>query len=76
MDSDGRVLRLDSLSKFICPGSRIGWIAGPSDFIAKYLLLQEITGQFPSGISQSAFNGLMKHWGRNGLNDHVKKVII
>lgn len=74
MDTDGRVLRLDSLSKFIAPGSRIGWVCGPSDFIGKYLLLQEVTAQFPSGISQSVFNGLVKHWGRDGLNNHVKKV--
>jgi aromatic amino acid aminotransferase I len=74
MDTDGRVLRLDSLSKFISPGSRIGWVVGPWDFIAKYLLLQEVTAQFPSGISQSVFHGLMQHWGREGLNHHVKKV--
>ena len=45
MDIDGRVLRLDSLSKFIAPGMRLGWIAGPSDFVAKYLLFQEMTSQ-------------------------------
>lgn len=74
MDTDGRVLRFDSLSKFISPGTRVGWVSGPSDFIAKFLLLQEVTVQFPSSFSQTVFHGLMKYWGRDGLNEHVKKV--
>lgn len=45
MDTDGRVLRFDSLSKFIAPGMRMGWISGPSAFIEKYMLLQESTSQ-------------------------------
>jgi aspartate/methionine/tyrosine aminotransferase len=45
MDIDGRVIRLDSLSKIIAPGMRLGWITGPSEFIEKFLLLQEATSQ-------------------------------
>lgn len=45
MDTDGRVLRLDSLSKLVAPGMRMGWISGPSQFIEKYMLLQECTSQ-------------------------------
>jgi hypothetical protein len=52
MDTDGRVIRLDSLSKFVAPGVRIGWIAGAPQFTEKYQLLQEMTSQFPSSVSQ------------------------
>ena len=74
LDVDGRVLRLDSLSKFMAPGMRIGWLSGPEEFVSKYLLLQEISSQFPSGFSQSVFNGLVRHWGRNRLHQHAQKV--
>ncbi len=47
LDEDGRVLRLDSLSKFMAPGMRVGWITAPEDFISKYQLLQEISSQVP-----------------------------
>lgn len=29
MDVDGRVLRLDSMSKILSSGMRIGWVTGP-----------------------------------------------
>lgn len=45
MDTDGRVIRLDSLSKLVAPGMRMGWVSGPSAFIEKYMLLQESTAQ-------------------------------
>ncbi len=40
-----RVLRLDSLSKFMAPGMRIGWLTAPEEFVSKYQLLQEISSQ-------------------------------
>lgn len=60
MDTDGRVLRLDSLSKLVAPGMRMGWISGPSQFIEKYMLLQECTAQVshffqPRATSMSGF---------------------
>lgn len=45
MDTDGRVIRFDSLSKFIAPGARIGWVSAHPDFVQKYILLQEVTTQ-------------------------------
>lgn len=63
MDTDGRVLRLDSLSKTMAPGLRLGWITAPSDFLDKYQLLQEISSQFPSGFSQSVLYGLVNQYG-------------
>lgn len=33
MDMDGRVLRLDSMSKILSSGMRIGWVTGPSELI-------------------------------------------
>merc|ERR1712048_820553 len=36
LDGDGRVLRLDSFSKFLAPGFRLGWVTGPQPLIDKY----------------------------------------
>ena len=74
LDTDGRVLRFDSLSKVISPGMRLGWISGPSDFIEKYVLLQEVTAQFPCGVSQSVFLGLVKSWGDVNMHSHFQSV--
>ena len=75
LDNDGRVIRYDSLSKFMCPGFRIGWITskdGP--FIEKYQLLQEISTQFPSGLSQSVFLAISQQWGDSKLHSHLQQV--
>ncbi|KAJ1409389.1 pyridoxal phosphate-dependent transferase [Ochromonadaceae sp. CCMP2298] len=74
MDVDGRVIRIDTVSKIISPGMRLGWVSGPPDFIAKFVLLQGQSNQFPSSIAQSIFLGLVQHWGRDGLNAHIRQL--
>ena len=53
---------------------RVGWVTGPEDFIAKYVLLQSQTVNFPSSFAQSAMLGLVKHWGEEGLHTHLQNV--
>ena len=36
LDTEGRVLRLDSFSKVLAPGFRIGWVTGPPALIKAY----------------------------------------
>ena len=36
IDSDGRVLRLDSFSKLLAPGFRLGWVSGASSLVEAY----------------------------------------
>lgn len=74
MDTDGRVIRIDTVSKILSPGMRLGWVTGPEDFIAKYVLLQSQTANFPSSFSQSVMLGLVKHWGEEGLHSHLQNV--
>lgn len=74
MDVDGRVIRFDSLSKFISPGFRLGWIScSDSAFISKYQLLQEISTQFPSGLCQSTFLAMVRSWGDDQFHRHIQK---
>lgn len=41
LDLDGRVVRLDSFSKFIAPGSRCGWITGPKELVTTIMVKAE-----------------------------------
>ncbi|RMZ90139.1 hypothetical protein DV736_g2644, partial [Chaetothyriales sp. CBS 134916] len=58
-DTDGRVLRLDTFSKTIAPGCRLGWITAQPDLIDKILLITETSTQQPSGFVQSLVAELM-----------------
>jgi aromatic amino acid aminotransferase I / 2-aminoadipate transaminase len=68
LDVDGRVIRLDSLSKVLAPGIRLGFITASAQLIERLLRYIEVTSQAPSGFSQSiAFQLLSQHWGHEGF---------
>lgn len=68
LDTDGRVLRLDSLSKTLAPGSRLGWVTGAQQVIEKFIRQHETSSQHPSGFSQViVYNLLNHHWGHLGF---------
>ncbi|KAI0515298.1 aromatic amino acid aminotransferase-like protein [Xylaria bambusicola] len=67
IDIDGRVLRMDSFSKVIIPGSRMGWITASEQVIERYIRLQECVAQGPSGLSQVLLYKLLDEtWGHDG----------
>ena len=68
MDVDGRVLRFDSFSKTIAPGTRCGWITGPSQIVERILRHTEVTTQAPAGFSQIIlYNMIALDWGHEGF---------
>lgn len=69
IDTEGRVLRLDSLSKVLAPGTRLGWVVGSKAILEAYLRLQEMTIQAPGGFSQSIISGTLNRWGQDGYLD-------
>jgi aromatic amino acid aminotransferase I len=69
LDTDGRVIRLDSYSKVLAPGSRLGWIVTQSSLAERYLRQHEVTIQVASGFAQSIVNGLLQRWGQEGYID-------
>ena len=40
-DREGRVISFGSFSKILCPGLRIGWVAGEREIIGKYVLVKQ-----------------------------------
>ncbi|KAJ5700883.1 Aromatic amino acid aminotransferase [Penicillium malachiteum] len=70
LDVDGRVCRLESFSKVVSPGSRVGWIVASEQIIERFLRNFEVSSQHPSGISQIALYKLLdEHWGHTGYLD-------
>ncbi|KAK3942702.1 PLP-dependent transferase [Diplogelasinospora grovesii] len=67
MDVDGRVMRMDSFSKVVVPGSRLGWITASEQIIERYLRHAEVCNQGPSGFSQIILYKLLdEKWGHEG----------
>ncbi|KAL1963130.1 hypothetical protein VTN77DRAFT_8673 [Rasamsonia byssochlamydoides] len=70
IDVDGRVLRLESFSKVISPGSRTGWIVGSEQIVERFIRHFECSTQNPSGISQIVLYKLLdEQWGHAGYLD-------
>ena len=66
LDVEGRVVRLDSFSKVLAPGLRLGWIVGQKDLLERYVRLHEVSVQNPSGFSEALANALLRKWGHSG----------
>lgn len=52
-DYDGRVIRLDTFSKTVAPGCRLGWITTQPAIVERILRITETSTQQPSGFVQS-----------------------
>ncbi|KAF1962420.1 PLP-dependent transferase [Byssothecium circinans] len=53
LDYQGRVVRLDTFSKTMAPGCRLGWITAQPALVERLLRLTESSTQQPSGFVQS-----------------------
>lgn len=66
LDTEGRVIRLDTFSKTISPGSRLGHFTACPLFIERLLRATEVTTQAPSGFSQAITLELLRTWTKEG----------
>jgi len=53
IDTDGRVIRLDTFSKIVAPGCRLGWLSAQPAFVERILRITETSTAQPSGLVQS-----------------------
>jgi DNA-binding transcriptional MocR family regulator len=74
MDVDQRVIRVDTFSKFLAPGLRLGWVTARSDVIDKltYAIHAHTVG--PCGFSQAVVSGALTAWGDAGLDAHLRRI--
>ncbi len=59
IDVDGRVVRLDTFSKTVAPGCRLGWITAQPALIERFNRINETGTQQPSGFVQSLVSELV-----------------
>ncbi|KAI8918078.1 pyridoxal phosphate-dependent transferase [Entophlyctis helioformis] len=74
MDTEGRVLRFDSLSKVLSGGARVGWVSGPHELVYRIVLHGMSSNVHPSGISQALMFAVLERWGIDGFLAHSKQV--
>jgi aromatic amino acid aminotransferase I / 2-aminoadipate transaminase len=68
LDRHARTIRLDSTSKILAPGLRIGWVTAHQTIIDKFAAYHEISTAFPSGPAQLMLFGLLcEDWGHAGF---------
>ncbi|KAK8002798.1 hypothetical protein PG989_002517 [Apiospora arundinis] len=53
VDTDGRVVRLDTFSKTVAPGCRLGWVTAAPEIAERILRISETGTQQPSGFVQA-----------------------
>ncbi|GAA5865835.1 hypothetical protein JCM1840_006268 [Sporobolomyces johnsonii] len=65
-DYQGRVIRLDTFSKTLAPGNRLGYFIANPLFTERLMRATEVESQSPSGWSQGIISELLQAWGIDG----------
>uniref|UniRef100_A0A061R2Z4 Kynurenine/2-aminoadipate aminotransferase n=1 Tax=Tetraselmis sp. GSL018 TaxID=582737 RepID=A0A061R2Z4_9CHLO len=74
VDTDCRVVRLDSFSKFLAPGLRIGWVTCADPVHSALVYSTQQTTQGASSCSAVLAMELLRQWGRTGLDRHLRRL--
>ncbi|XP_023245687.1 kynurenine/alpha-aminoadipate aminotransferase, mitochondrial-like isoform X2 [Copidosoma floridanum] len=74
LDVDGRVLRLDSCSKILSAGLRIGFITGPKPLLAHVVRHVEATTLHTSSLSQVVVYQLLNSWSDDQMKKHFSQI--
>ncbi|KAJ5323657.1 Pyridoxal phosphate-dependent transferase major region subdomain 1 [Penicillium atrosanguineum] len=75
IDTEGRVVRLDTFSKTVAPGSRLGWMTAQPAVIERITRITETSTQQPSGFVQALVAEMImgKQDGPNGARVSKKE---
>ncbi|KAK2581434.1 hypothetical protein KPH14_005109 [Odynerus spinipes] len=74
MDTDGRVIRLDSFSKIISAGMRLGSVSANKEILKKLTLHIENSVLHASSLSQLVLYKLFESWDQDRFNQHLKGI--
>jgi len=67
LDTEGRVLRLESFSKILAPGLRIGTVSGPRALIDRIEMHLDCSSMQASGFNQAIVFRLLNEYGQEGF---------
>lgn len=67
-DVDGRVVRIDTVSKVFGPGMRIGWVSAQASIVERLMRIGETSTQVPNNLGQAVIASYLsdQHWGVGG----------
>lgn len=71
MDTKGLVMFLGTLSKILCPGYRIGWVAASEKILSKFNVIKQAADLQVTTISQME---MAKFFDMYSVDDHVNKI--
>ncbi|KAL6266614.1 hypothetical protein P5V15_003459 [Pogonomyrmex californicus] len=74
LDTEGRVIRLDSFSKVISSGIRLGFMTAAAPLIASVELHLQSSHLHAPTLSQVIMYKLLKNWGYDGLMQHYMRL--
>lgn len=74
IDTQGRVIRLESFSKTLFPGLRLGYFVANPLFTERLLRATEVETQDPAGLSQAFTLALFQQWGDGGYLTWLQKL--
>ncbi|XP_034019995.1 kynurenine/alpha-aminoadipate aminotransferase, mitochondrial isoform X2 [Thalassophryne amazonica] len=75
MDVDGRIIRLDSFSKILSSGLRIGFVTGPKPLVDRVVLHIQACTMHTSTFTQLMVSQLLHSWDKDGFFQHIDGVI-
>ncbi|KAF7370682.1 Aminotran-1-2 domain-containing protein [Mycena sanguinolenta] len=73
-DYQGRVIRLDTFSKSIGPGGRLGYFTGSPIFLDKLAVFNQGFIGFPSGVCQAVFGELLHRYETEGFTRWLRGI--
>ncbi len=73
LDTEGRVIRLDSFSKIFAPGLRIGYATGPAEIIRQFVLFKQSANLHTSTFIQIILCRYLENSGFEGFRETIKK---
>jgi 2-aminoadipate transaminase len=73
MDTEGRVVRLDSFSKIFAPGLRIGYASGPPEIVWQFVLFKQSSNLHTSMFIQALLHKYMSTGGHDAFREHIRK---
>ncbi|TBU50218.1 pyridoxal phosphate-dependent transferase [Dichomitus squalens] len=76
LDTDGRVMRIDSFSKIMAPGMRLGWITSNATFHDALVTYTDSSTMHPHGFGQMLITEMLAQtgWGLAGFDRWVRSL--